>query len=167
MLAASVLILGIDRPVRFAGGRRAPGHPAGSRAVLLVTLTAITLTLAVAAYGLVTERRNVAIVGLAASVLNAVAMALRARDSIRTAERSSELLDGALAASERARDQLHLANATLQRANADLRTLQIVVAQGFSLIDERTRGRLREVVEEAGDDLAALVDETLDDAGDA
>lgn len=165
-LAASVLILRIDRPVRFPGRHRAPGHPAGSRAALLVTLMAITLTLGSATYGLVTDRRNVAIVGLTASVLIAVAMALRARDSIGTAERSPELLDRALAESERARDDLNVANAKLQRTNADLRTLQIAVAQGFNLIDERTEGRLRALVAEAGDDLASLVDEALDDEAD-
>ncbi|MEJ7569221.1 MAG: hypothetical protein WKF41_13255 [Gaiellaceae bacterium] len=163
MLAASVVILGVDRPVLLAGKHRLPGHAAGSRAVLLVTLVAIGNTLGVATYGLVTDRGSVAMVGLAASVAIAVAMALRARDSIGTAERSSELLDRALAESEHARDQLHLANEKLQRTNASLRTLQVVVAQGFDLIDERTQGRLRELVDEAGDDLAALVDETLDD----
>jgi len=67
MLAASVLILRIDRPVRFPGRHRAAGHPAGSRAALLVTLMAILLTLGVATYALVTDRRNVAIVGLTAT----------------------------------------------------------------------------------------------------
>ena len=101
-------------------------------------------------------------VGLGASLAIAVAMALRARDSIRAVERSSEALDRALAESEHARDELHIANAKLQRTNADLRTLQIAVTQGFNFIDERTHGRLRELVEEAGDELAALVDDTLD-----
>jgi len=166
MLAASVLILRIDRPVRFPGQQGVPGHPAGSRAALLVTPIAMTLTLGVATYGLVTDRRTVAMVGLTASVLIAIAMALRARDSIGTAERSSEQLDRALAESERARDDLHIANAKLQRTNVDLRTLQIAVALGFNLIDERTEGRLRALVAEAGDDLASLVDEALDDEAD-
>jgi hypothetical protein len=43
-----------------------------------------------------------------------------------------------------------------------LQTLQLAVAQGFNLIDERTQGRLRELVQQAGDDLAALVEETFD-----
>jgi len=167
MLAAGVLVLRIDRPVRFPGRHRASGHPTGSRAALLVSLIAITLTLGVSTYGLVADRRNVAMVGLTTSVLIAVAMAVRARDSIGAIERSSELLDRALAESGRARDELHVANQELQRANADLRMLQIAVAQGFNLIDERTQGRLRELVEEAGDDLAALVAETLDETLDA
>jgi hypothetical protein len=35
--------------------------------------------------------------------------------------------------------------------------------QGFDVINERTQGRLKELVEEAGDELAALVDDALDD----
>jgi hypothetical protein len=62
------------------------------------------------------------------------------------------------------RSELELANERLLRTNANLRMLQIAVGQGFNLIDERTQGRLRQIVEEAGDHLAALVSEThLDD----
>jgi hypothetical protein len=145
-------------------GRSDPAQlPAGTRAALLVTVGAIALTLGVAAYGLFSDLRNVALAGVGASVVVAVAVAVRGRNSIRTARHSAELLDSALAESERARDELYSANEKLQRTNADLRTLQIAVAQGFSLIDERTRGHLREVVEQAGAELAALVDETLDE----
>jgi hypothetical protein len=113
-------------------------------------------------YALLSERRNVALIAVAASVAIAVAMATRARDTLRTAELSSEMLDDVLVESERTQDELHLANSRLRNANAELRTLQLAVAQGFNLIDERTQGRLRELVQEAGDDLAALVDETID-----
>jgi hypothetical protein len=147
-----------------ASSRSDPAQPpAGTRAALLVTVGAIALTLGVAAYGLFSDLRNVALAGVGASVVVAAAMAVRGRNSIRTARHSAELLDSALAESEQARDELYSANEKLQRTNADLRTLQIAVAQGFSLIDERTRGRLREVVEQAGAELAALVDETLDE----
>jgi hypothetical protein len=57
---------------------------------------------------------------------------------------------------------LDRANELLQRKNAELETLQLAVTQGFNFIDERTEGRLRELVEQAGDDLAALVEETFD-----
>jgi hypothetical protein len=115
------------------------------------------------AYGFVTARETVAIIGVAASAAITVAMAVRAQDALRTAARSSKLLDDALVQSERARDALNVANERLQRKNAELRTLQIAVAQGFNLIDERTQGRLRELIEQAGDDLVALVDETVID----
>lgn len=131
--------------------------------MLPVAFVAIASTLGVAVDGLITDRAGVTIVGLATGITIAVTMGVRARDSIRMAERSSELLDSALAESERARDELRLANEKLQRTNASLRTLHIAVAQGFNLIDERTQGRLRGLVEEAGDDLAALVAETVDD----
>jgi hypothetical protein len=100
---------------------------------------------------------------VAASAAIAVAMAFRAQDAIRTAARSSELLDDALVESERARDALNISNEVLQRKNAELRTLQIAVAQGFNVIDERTQGQLRELIEQGGDDLVALVDETVVD----
>jgi hypothetical protein len=162
MLAGSVLILGIDRPV-LVRNRVLPGNGSGLRAVLHLTLGAISLTLGVAAYGFITARETVALIGVAASAAIAVAMAFRAQDAIRTAARSSELLDDALVESERARDVLNLSNELLQRKNAELRTLQIAVAQGFNVIDERTQGQLRELIEQAGDDLVALVDETLVD----
>jgi hypothetical protein len=133
------------------------------RVVLPVAFVAIASTLGVAVDGLITDRAGVTIVGLATSITIAVTMGVRARDSIRMAERSSELLNSALAESERAQNELRLANEKLQRTNASLRTLHIAVAQGFNLIDERTQGRLRGLVEEAGDDLAALVAETVDD----
>ena len=163
MLAGSVLILGVDRPVRFLG-IRPMSRPAGvTRAALLVSLVAIAQTLGVTTYGLLAGHRNVAIIGLVSSVVVAVAMALRADGSIHAVEQSSALLDRALADSRHAHDDLNVANEQLRRANAELRTLQIAVAQGFNLIDERTQGRLRELVEEAGDDLAALVNESFED----
>jgi len=100
---------------------------------------------------------------LIATVVSASAIAARAQQTLRAAKRSSQLLDSALAESERHRRELQLANERLQRKNAELLTLQITVAHGFRVIDERTQGRLWELVHEAGDDLAALVDEALND----
>lgn len=135
---------------------------AALRGVFLVTLVAIALTLGVATWGIATNRNNVAMVGLAATAVTAAAMGVSARASIRTGERSFEQLDRALAESERARDDLRVENKRLQRRNADLRARGLAVEDGFDWIDERTQGRLRELVEEAGDELAALVDELLD-----
>ncbi len=162
MLAGSVLILGIDRPV-VVRNRVVSGDGSRLGGVLHLTLVAICLTLGVAAYGFITAHETVAIIGVAASAAIAVAMAFRAQDALRTGAHSSKVLDDALVESERARDALNLANELLQRKNAELRTLQIAVAQGFNVIDERTQGRLRELIEQAGDDLAALVDETVVD----
>ena len=162
MLAGSVLILGIDRPVVIRK-RVASNDAPRLGAALYLTLVAIGVTFGVATYGFITARETVAVIGVAASAAIAVAMAFRAQDALRTGAHSSELLDDALLQSERARDALNLANERLQRKNAELRTLQIAVAQGFNLIDERTQGRLRELIEQAGDDLVALFDETVVD----
>lgn len=159
--ATAAILLRADRHILLVPART-PHRLPGSRHVVLLSLAALALSLAVAVLALLTDRPTLALVGVGTSGVTGLAMAFRARDAIRAAEHSSDQLDIALAGSERARNDLDLANADLQRANADLRTLQIAVAQGFNLIDERTQGRLREVVEEAGDDLAALVDETLD-----
>lgn len=102
-------------------------------------------------------------VGLAFTALVAVVMAVRARTAIRAEVGSRHVSGRALAKSERAREELRLANERLQRSNADLQAFQLAVVQGFDVIDERTQGRLKELVEEAGDELAALVDDALDD----
>jgi hypothetical protein len=128
-----------------------------------VTLVSIVSPLAVAIYGVETDRKSVAIVGLAFTALVAVVMAVKARAAIRAEIRSREVCDRALAKSERAREELRLADERLQRRNADLQAFQLAVVQGFDVIDERTQGRLTELVEEAGDELAALVDDALDD----
>jgi len=62
-----------------------------------------------------------------------------------------------------ARNAMHLANKELQKKNDDLRTSQLAVVRGFDLIDERTQGRLTELVEEVGDELAALADDVFDE----
>lgn len=163
ILAGSTIVLGIDRPVQLTRRRRVHGESSGSRALLLGNLGTIALTLGVTAYGVTNGLPAVALVGVLSSVTIAVAMVYRAHRSLRTAELSSVLLETVLAESERARTQLDTENAKLQRTNAGLRTIQLAVAQGFDLIDERTQGRLRKIVEESGDALAALVDEALDE----
>jgi Flp pilus assembly protein TadB len=118
---------------------------AGTRELLLVKLVALAVAVAVAAYGIETERAGVAIIGLAASALVALVMALGVRRS------------------ERACQELHRASERLRRRNAELDAFQAAVVQGFALIDERTHGRLSELVEEAGDEFAELIDDALDD----
>jgi hypothetical protein len=66
MLAGSVLILDIDRPV-LVRSRVVSRDGSGFNAVLHRSLGATTLTLGVAAYGFVTAREPVAIIGVAAS----------------------------------------------------------------------------------------------------
>ncbi len=123
-----------------AAARAAPPH--GPHLLRSTTLVSIVVALGVGIYGIETDAKSVALVGLAFTALVAVVMAVRAGTAIRANER-------------------------LQRRNADLQTFQLAVVQGFDWIDERTKGRLKELVEEAGDELAALVEDALDDPTEA
>lgn len=163
ILAACVVILRIDRPIRLGPEKRLPDHPAGASAVVLLTVAALAVSLGAAIYGELTRTGSVMLTGVGSSVAIGLAMALRARGAIVSAERSSESLDQALADSERARDELDRANAELQKSNAALRTTRVILAQAFELIDERTAGGLRNLVQDAGSDIADLVDRALDD----
>ncbi|HZR92267.1 MAG TPA: hypothetical protein VFA44_07665 [Gaiellaceae bacterium] len=53
----------------------------------------------------------------------------------------------------------------LRRSNADLERLRQATAAGFELLDRQTHGELRLVVEQACDELAALVDRVLEGRG--
>ena len=168
MLAASVLVLGIDRPVRFASRGRIPEHPAGSTVVLLVYLLAFALGLGIAWYGVLSDSRSLELVGLSGSVAIGVAMAARARAAIRTAEEAYRQLNRSLADTERARDALALANEDLARANNDLahanvqiQAMDIAFVDLLNLADQRTNGRLSELVEQTGQELAELLREQL------
>jgi hypothetical protein len=163
-LGALVIILGVDRPVRLPLRRRIPNHPAGSRAVLLLSLAALGLTLTVAGYGLAIDARGLAAVGLIASVSIGAAMALRARAAITSAENAYSRLDESLADVERARDDLTVANEELARANARVQAMQIAHAELLNLADERTSGRMRELIEQTGGELADILEEELDRA---
>ncbi len=146
----------------IVGQSRIPEHPAGSRAGLAVSLGAVLLTVGVACYGLLEQRRGLALVALFASVSIGVAMALRARDSILTAEDVHGRLGQALSQSERARDELATANEELARANLELRTMHVAFADLLNLADERTHGRMRELIEDTGEELAELLEEEME-----
>ena len=161
ILAASVIIVRIDRPVSMAVRSRIPRHPAGSRSVLLAALGGLLLTLGTAFYGLLADSSVLVIVGVVMAVWIGVAMALRARDSIRTAEDAYRRLDEALADSERSRDDLATGNEELARANLELRTMHVAIADLLNLADERTHGRMRELIQDTGDELADLLEEEM------
>ena len=153
-----------------ASSAHAPARAApslGPHSLLSVTLASYFVAIAVAIYGVEMGQKSVAMVGLAFTALIAVVMAVRACTAVRAEVRSRDVCERALAKSERACEELHLANERLQRRNAELQTFQLAVVQGFDWIDERTQGRLKELVEEAGDELAALVEDALDDPTEA
>ncbi len=153
-------------PASTARGSRASArairHPFGSQA-FPTTAIMIGLALGVAVYGIVANRDALAAIGLAASFVATTAMACRARASIRRLERRYEVLGRARAESERARHDLEVENAELERRNAELKSEQLAILEGFDWVDERTNGRLSDLVQEAGDELAEFADEVLDD----
>lgn len=132
-------------PTNCSASTRASDRPGGSHTAILVTTIATLPAVGVATYGVATDWKTVSMVGLAATVVIAAVMSISARRSIV------------------ARNAIHLANKELQQKNDDLRTSQLAVVRGFDLIDERTQGRLTELMEEVGDELAALADEVFDE----
>jgi biopolymer transport protein ExbB/TolQ len=122
---------------------------------------ALALTLGVAFHGDLSGTRPVTVIGVVGSVAIGIAMALRAREAIRTAERAYARLDRALAEAEHSRDQLVLANDELQRANVQMKAMQIALADALNLADERSHGRMRELIEETGEELAEILEEHM------
>jgi hypothetical protein len=161
LLTGTVIALGLDRPLRLPSRAAIPNHPPGSNSILLLSLGALALALGVAFYGDISETQPVAAMGVLASVTIGIAMALRARAAIRTAEDAYARLDRALAAAEQSGDQLALANEELQRANVQLNAMQIALADALNLADERSHGRMRELIEDTGEELAELLEEHM------
>lgn len=60
------------------------------------------------------------------------------------------------------RDELAAANVELTRANLELQTVQVVMADLLNLADEHAGGRIRELVEDTGGELAQLLVQELD-----
>jgi len=160
-VAAAAVLLRVDRPVRIFRPD-IPGHPVGSRVVLFASLGALAGSLSIAAYGELAGRETAALLGMAATAWIGAAMAVRARDSIRTAETAYSRLDRALVEAERTRDWLREANDELARANAQIQAMHIAFADLLNLADERSSGRMRELIEDAGDDLAELLEEKME-----
>ena len=134
-------------PVR-ARRRRGTGNgrSTSSHGALPATLAVIALALGVATVGVETDREALALLGLGATGLLAAALAASASRSMRR------------------RDELRAANKELQRRSAELEAQQLAIESGLDVIDVRTQGRLRQLVEESGDELAELIDEALDES---
>ena len=65
-----------------------------------------------------------------------------------------------LAESERT-GELPVANETPRRSSAELEQLQRATVGSLGALDTHTQGRLRELIEHAGDELAALIELVL------
>ena len=161
ILAASLIVLGLDGPLRLPSRATIPNHPPRSDSVLLLSLGALALTLGAAHYGNLTGSGSLGLIGVVTSVSVGIAMALRARNSIRTAEEAYARLDRALADAEHAHDRLIVANEELLRANVQLRAMQIALADALNLADERTEGRMRALIEDTGEQLASMLEDQL------
>lgn len=161
ILAALVIALHVDRPVHVGPRQRVPASP-GAQAVLSVGVLALAITLGVACWAELADDRTVALVGLLASVAVGVAMTLRARDSMQSVASAYLRLDQSLRETESARDELAAANSELARANAEIRQMHVAVAQMLNNVDDKTHGRMRAVMERAGRDLTAILEEHLE-----
>lgn len=128
------------RPTRRQGSRHAARY-----AYLPPTLAPVALAFAVSALGVVTDRDAFALLGLAATALLAVTLAVSASRSTRRC------------------DELRTANRDLQRTNAELEARRLAIGKALDLIDDRTSGWLYELVEVVGDELAELVDKEVCD----
>ena len=124
--------------------RSASGH-----ASLPATLAVIALALGVATFGVETNRDALALLGLGATGLLAATLAASASSSVRR------------------RDGLRAANTELQRRNAELEAQRLAIESALDAIDDRTQGRLRELIEQSGDELAELVDDALDESSES
>jgi len=154
---------------RLARSRASTGtarHAIESRAPALFIAAEFLIVLAVgvAAYGVAADHEILSVIGLAAIALTALSIALGARASMRGLERRCEVLGRARAESERGRHELEVVNAELERRNSDLEAERAAVVDGFDWIDEQTAGRLRDLLEAAGIELADLADMVLDDS---
>ena len=65
-------------------------------------------------------------------------------------------------ASGRSVADLLAVNEELRRSNANLRRLRQATADGLELLDRQTNGQLRLLVDQASDELAALVDRVVE-----
>jgi hypothetical protein len=155
ILAAVVILLGLDRPVR-ARPIQIPEHPMGGRSMVVAATCGLLVVVAVVAFAIVRDNVGVLIVGLAAGTWIGTALAIRASLAAREVERAYLRLDTAHLDLERAKDALEEANVELAHENVELSTLQVTFEASLAVLDERTKGRFRQLLEEAGDDLARL-----------
>ena len=134
-----------------------PNEPVGAKGVLWLAFGALTVTLAAALDGERTGNDAVLIVGLLCGAWVGLAMAVRARGSIRELERAYERLDHATIELEQTRDHLAEANDELAQANVGLRAVHEAFENLLIIVDEHTDGGLRQLIEQAGQEFARLL----------
>jgi hypothetical protein len=72
-----------------------------------------------------------------------------------------DLLAGSAPEPKSAATEPTLADEELRRPNGELERLQRATADTLGSLDQHTQGRLRELIEHAGDELAALIELVL------
>src|SRR6266496_4360367 len=151
---------GVNTLGRTRASTGATPHAPASRAFapLLAVELLVILALGVTGYAVAANDDILAAIGLAGIALTAMAIGLGARASMRRLALRCEALGRARAEAEFARYELEVENAELERRNADLEAERAAVVDGFDWIDEQTAGRLRNLLEAAGVELADLAD---------
>jgi hypothetical protein len=162
LLGVGASLTGVDRRLPLPPRSTIPGHRVSWRAVVFVSAGVLTVMLAVAGDGVVSGNRIVTVTAIIAAAVIGMAIAVRAGCSIRGVEAAYRRCDRALAESEDIRDALVLANEELAEANIRLRTAQVGFGALLTLTDERTDGRLRELLERTGEDLAEMFEQQLE-----
>ena len=155
----------VDRVRRLRRSRASAGatrHPTGPRprAPFPVAELLIGLALGAAVYGVAASDEILTLLGLATTAVTSMAAVLSTQASMRRLARRCDVLG-------RARHQLEVENAELERRNADLEQQRAAIVNGFDWVDEQTAGRLRSLLEAAGLELADLADTVLDDLDEA
>lgn len=158
LLAALVIVAGIDRPIRLA--RKAV--PGVSPLPLLATaLVALALGAGVALHGALTHSRASLFAGLAAVAWIAVASLFRTTAALSETRSAYQDLEKAHFSLEQARE--HAARVVAQRdekiaqlaqRNVGLTAVETAFAPLMHMANERTNGQLRSNLEDAGDELA-------------
>lgn len=159
MVTAASVILRIDRPIRLT--RQAlPG--VSPLALLLATVGAWSVAVAVALYGVLSDHRASLYAGLAAGAWIGIAAPLRTLGALQEARAAYQRLDEAHLslekASERAEQLVHERDQTiaqLAQRNVELTAIQTMLGSLFELADERSDGELRSRLEETADDLTS------------
>jgi signal transduction histidine kinase len=150
ILAACVIALGVDRPVRLT--RDAP-H-ADPRAVPFGVFAALALTVAVAVYGQAADEQAVLLVGLAASAWVGAAAALMAGEALRALARANQRLQEL----DRLKDDL------LSSVSHDLRLPLVSIFGSVDLLhDQATKEqrRLLSAIDRNSHRMLRMVDDLL------
>lgn len=155
LLAAVAVIQDNDPLIRFGPPISDSAHPRGSRIAIGLAFAGFLVAIGVGFWGAIGGQNVTSIAGIIAAGVCAAGLALRTGAAFRAADTAYLRLDRAIVDRERASDELALANRDLDasnrhlsEANMRLRLYQLTVREILSLVDSRSRGKLRALVNE-------------------